>query len=120
MNRIGCIMLRRLLGALLCFLVMTAATFDVYADVSKKDFSITLQFEASYTSLDPVEDAGDTGYPDGIVSWSPREKIVTKFILSSCLYQVPFAPPPMIARKRLAHSRWAGQDILRYQEVCRI
>jgi hypothetical protein len=113
-------MLRRLLGALLCFLVMTAATFDVYADVSKKDFSITLQFEASYTSLDPVEDAGDTGYPDGIVSWSPREKVVTKFILSSCLHQVPFAPPPLIARERLAHSRWAGQDILRYQEVCRI
>jgi hypothetical protein len=113
-------MLRRLLGALLCFLVIIAATFDVYADVSKKDFSITLHFEPSYTSLDPVEDAGDTGYPDGIVNWSPRERIVTKLILSSCLCKVPFAPPPVMACDRLANSRLASQDILRYQEVCRI
>jgi hypothetical protein len=113
-------MMRRLLGALLCFLVISAATFDVYADAARKDISITLQFEPSYTSLDPVEDTGDPGYPDGIVNWSPREKILTKLILATGPRKIRFTPPPMLSRERFAHSRQTTQEILRYQEVYRI
>jgi hypothetical protein len=113
-------MIRRLLGALLCLLVISAATFDAYADAARKDTSFTLQFEPSYTSLDPVEDAGDPGYPDGIVNWSPREKIVTKLILTTGPRKMRFMPPMILLRERFAHSRLTTQEILRYQEVFRI
>jgi hypothetical protein len=113
-------MIRRLIGALLCVLLFGAATFDVYADVAKKDVSITLQFETSYFSLDPIDDANDTPYPDGIVSWSLREKVVTKLLLSSPLRKIRLTMPALLPCERLSQSRLMHQDPFRYQEVYRI
>ena len=113
-------MVRRLIGALLCVLLSGAATFDAYADIAKRDVSITLHFETSYFSLDPVDDAADTPYPDGIVSWSLREKVVSKLLLSSPVRKFRFAMPAMLPRERLLQSRMTYQDLFRYQEVYRI
>ena len=113
-------MIRRLTGALLCVLLFGAATFDVYAGVAKKDVSVTLQFETSYLSLDPIDDASDTPYPDGIVSWFLREKVVAKLLLGGPLCKVRLPLPATLPYEPLSQSRLIYQDLLRYQEVYRI
>src|ERR1051325_946057 len=76
-------MLRRLLGAWLVMLLIGAAGWNSNPDTLKD--SLTLHFEASYVSLDPVEDTGDTSRPYDNSNWSPNEKIVPKLMLGRFL-----------------------------------
>jgi hypothetical protein len=113
-------MIRRLIGALLCFVMMSAAVSSAYADAVKKDGSFELRFETSYVSLDPLDDFSDAPYPDGIIGWSPRGNSIIKLLLSSSIRKVRFTPPAIVFFERPAHSGLTSQDLFRYEKVYRI
>jgi hypothetical protein len=113
-------MIRRLTGALLCFVMMSAAVSSAYAEAVKKDSSLQLRFETSYVSLDSPDDFSDAPYPDGIISSSPRGTSVPKVLLASSIGKVRFIPPAIIFFERPAHSALTSQDLFRFEKVYRI
>ena len=113
-------MIRRVTGALLCFVIMSAAVSSVYAEAVKKDGPFKLRFETSYVSLDPLDDFGDAPYPDGIISSSPRGNSVLKVLLASSIGKVRFIPPAIVFFERPAHSALTSQDLFRFEKVYRI
>jgi len=113
-------MVRRILGILLCLLMIGAATSELYGQAVKKVFPIELRFEASYFTLDPIDDLNDTPYPDGIASWWPRGNTIIKLMLSSSVRKVRFLPPTNVSFERPAHSRLTSQDLFRLEKVYRI
>ena len=113
-------MVRRVLGILLCLLMISAATSELYGQAVKKVFPIELRFEASYFTLDPVDDLNDTPYPDGIASWSPRGNTIIKLMLSASVRKFRFLPPTTVLVERPARSRLTSQDLFRLEEVYRI
>lgn len=113
-------MAKRLLGALLCALLIGASTFDAFADVTQKNFSFTLQLETSYFSVDSLDDFNDTSLPGRTIKWSAREKVGGNFVLGAKVRRVKFSPPPLFFFELTAHSRLTSQDFFRFQEVCRI
>lgn len=113
-------MIRRLTGALLCFVMMSAAVSSAYADALNKDSSLQLRFEISYVSMDPLDDASDTPYPDGIISWSPRGNSILKLLLGSSVRKVRLTAPAIVVFERPAHSALTSQDLFRFEKVFRI
>jgi hypothetical protein len=113
-------MIRRLTGALLCFVMMSAAISSAYAEAVKKDGSFQLRFETSYVSLDPPDDFSDAPYPDGIINWSPRGNSVSKVLLASSISKIRFIPPAIVFFERPAHSALTSQDLFRFEKVYRI
>src|SRR4030095_8426198 len=113
-------MIRRLTGALWCFVMRSAAVSSAYADAVKKDGSFELRFETSYVSLDPPDDFSDAPYPDGIISWSPRGNSILKLLLASSISKVRFTPPAIVLFERPAHSALTSQDLFRFEKVFRI
>ncbi len=113
-------MARRVLAALLCALLLSAASFDFFAEASQKSFSAILEFETSFISLDSLDDATDGGFPTRTVAWSPREKIIAKLMLDTTARRIKFAPAAMADCVGTANSRQTFQDLFRFQEVYRI
>jgi hypothetical protein len=113
-------MIRRLTGALLCFVMISAAVSSAYAEAVKKDGSFQLRFETSYVSLDPLDDFSDAPYPDGIISSSPRGNSIIKIPLGSVIRKVRFTPPAIVFFERPSHSALTSQDLFRFEKVYRI
>jgi hypothetical protein len=113
-------MARRALGLLLCAVLIGVSTFDAYVEATQKDYSVTLQLETSYVSIDLLDDFGDTGYPARAISWSSREKVTGNFMLGAKVRRVKFVPPPLILFELTSQPRLASQVIFRFQEVYRI
>jgi hypothetical protein len=113
-------MARRWLGVLLCAVLIGVSTFDAYAEATQKNYSVTLQLETSYVSIDLLDDFGDQGYPGRTISWSSREKVTGNFMLGAKVRRVKFVPPPLILFEQASHPRLTSQDIFRFQEVYRI
>jgi hypothetical protein len=113
-------MVRRLIGALLCFAIISAAVSSVYAEAAKKEGSFELRFETSFVSLDPLDDSSDAPYPEGIVSASPRGNGVMKLTPGYAVRKLRFTPPPLVFFERSAHSGLISQDLFRYEKVYRI
>ena len=111
-------MSRRLLGAWLGILLIGAAGWSGNPDTLKE--SLTLRLEASYVSLDPVEDTGDTSRPYGTSNWSPHEKIIPKLILGPFVRTVRLIQPTGFSRQPALSSRVTHQDKFQYHEVWRI
>ena len=111
---------KRVLGVLLCALLIGASTFDAFAEVTQKNFSLTLKLETSYFSVDSLDDSSDASHPGRTINWSSREKIAGNFILGAKVRRVNFAPPPLVFFEQAAHPRLTSQDIFRFQEVYRI
>jgi hypothetical protein len=112
-------MLRRLLGAWLGILLIAAAGWSVNPDGFKKE-SLTLRFEASYVSLDPVEDAGDTSHRSGASTWSSHEKIAPKLFLGLFLRSVRLIEPAAVRSDLSVNFRTTHHDKFQYHEVWRI
>ena len=110
-------MKRRWLGALLCALLIGVSTSDAYTEASQKNFSLTLNIETSYFSLDALDDANDTAPAGRAMSWSPREKVTGKLILGVKVRRVRFTPPPPVFFEKAAHPGPISQDVFRFQEV---
>ena len=113
-------MAKRVLGALLCALLIGASTFDAFAEVTQKNFSFTLKIETSYFSIDSLDDFSDGGHPGRTIDWSSREKVTSNFTLGAKVRRVKFAPPPLVFFEQAANPRLTSQDIFRFQEVYRI
>ena len=111
-------MLRRLVGAWLVLLLVGAAGWHDNPDALKD--SLTLRLEASYVSLDPVEDTGDTSRPYGSGNWSSHEKIVPKLILGPLTRIVRSIQPIVFSREPSVISRVTHQNKFQYHEVWRI
>jgi hypothetical protein len=111
---------RRLLGALLCALLIGVSASAAYAEAGKKNFTITLEIETSYFSLDLMDDVSDSALPSQTINWSSREKSATNFFLGAKVRRVKFTPPPMMLFEQTAQPRPTSQDIFRFQEVYRI
>ena len=113
-------MVKRVLGALLCALLIGASTFDAFAEVMQRNFPFTLKIETSYFSIDALDDFSDGSHPARSIDWSSREKITGNFTLGAKVRRVKFTPPPLAFFEQAAHPRIASQDIFRFQEVYRI
>lgn len=113
-------MVRRILGFLLCLLVITAATSDFYNLADKNTLPLELQFEASYVALDSPDDFGDTPYPAGIVNGPARSNSVIKLLLSASVRKFRFVPRATPSFERPIHSRLTSQDLFRLEKVFRI
>ncbi|HEY1234647.1 MAG TPA: hypothetical protein VGH22_14815 [Candidatus Binatia bacterium] len=111
-------MLRRLVGAWLVLLLAGAAGWGGNPDTLKD--SLTLRLEASYVSLDPVEDTGDTSRPNVSSSWSSHEKIVPKLTLGPLARIVRPIQPIVLSRQPSVISRVTHQNKFQYHEVWRI
>lgn len=111
---------RRLLGALLCALLVGVSASAAHAEAGKKNFTITLEIETSYFSLDLMDDVNDSALPSQTINWSSREKSAPNFFLGAKVRRVKFAPPPMMLFEQTAQPRPTSQDIFRFQEVYRI
>ncbi|MGN6731297.1 MAG: hypothetical protein ACTHMB_04905 [Candidatus Binatia bacterium] len=111
-------MLRRLLGAWLGLLLIGAVSWSGNPD-SLKD-SLKLRLEASYVSLDPVEDTGDTSRPYTNSNWSPHEKIVPKLFFGPLVRVIRSIQPTSISREPSIIARVTHQDKFQYHEVWRI
>ena len=111
-------MLRRLLGAWLVLLLVGAAGWGGNPDALKD--SLTLRLEASYVSLDPVEDTGDTSRPYVNSNWSSHEKIVPKLILGPLARIVRSIQATVLCREPSVISRVTHQNKFQYHEVWRI
>ena len=111
-------MLRRLLGAWLVLLLVGAANWGGNPDTLKD--SLTLRLEASYVSLDPVEDTGDTSRPYSSSNWSSHEKIIPKLILGPLAWIVRSIQPTVFSREPSVISRVTHQNKFQYHEVWRI
>ena len=112
-------MARRILAAFLCALLFAVSVSATYAEATKKIFTIVLEIETSYFSLDSFDDVTD-GFPRGTINWSSREKGSTSFVLGAKVRRVKFAPPSVTLFDSAAQPRPAARDILRFQEVFRI
>jgi hypothetical protein len=111
-------MSRRLLGAWLVLLLVGAAGWGGNPDALKD--SLTLRLEASYVSLDPVEDTGDTSRPYGSSDWSCHEKMIPKLILGPLARIVRSVQPTGFSREPSVISRITYQNKFQYHEVWRI
>jgi hypothetical protein len=109
----------RLLGAILCLFLISASAKATYAGFTVLDYVIAIHLEPSFFSLDSFDDSVDTGYPDGLVSRSVREKPPLKLALGFKVRTAKFTPqalrtlyfgPPVSSQ----------QELYRYQEVFRI
>jgi hypothetical protein len=113
-------MSRRLLGVLLCAVLVGVSAFGAYADATKKNFTFTLNIETSYFSLDSLDDFSDTSHPARAINWSSRDKVTGKFMLGAKVRRIKFTPPALILCAHAPQARPASQDIFRFQEVFRI
>ena len=113
-------MVRRALGALLCGLLLVVSLSAAYAEATEKRFTIVLQIETSYFSLDSFDDVSDFSPRSRAVNWSSREKGATNFFLAAKVRKTKFSPPEMALCEHAAQPRPGNQDILRFQEVFRI
>jgi len=113
-------MVRPVLGILLCLLMISAATAEIYGVAVKRVYPIELRLETSYFSLDLLDDLNDTPYPDGIASRSPRGNTIIKLMLSASVRKFRFLPPTMVLVERPARSRLTSQDLFRLEKVYRI
>lgn len=113
-------MVRRILAAFLCALLFTVSASATYAEVTKKNFTIVLEIETSYFSLDSFDDATDVFPRGGTINWSSREKGSGNFVLGAKVRRIKFAPPSVTLFDSAAQPRPAAHDILRFQEVFRI
>ena len=89
-------MSRRLLGVLLCAVLVGVSAFSAYADATKKNFTFTLNIETSYFSLDSLDDFSDTSHPARAINWSSRDKVTGKFMLGAKVRRIKFTPPALI------------------------
>lgn len=113
-------MIRRLLGALLCLVLIGVSSSAAYADATKKNYTFTLEIETSYFSLDSMDDVSDAAPPSQQINWSLREKSASNFLLGPKVRKIKFTPPSMMLFEQTAQPRPASQDIFRFQEVYRI
>ena len=113
-------MVRRVLAGLLCALLMGVSTSAAYAEATKKKFTIILEIETSYFSLDSFDDVTDVSPRNRTLNWSSREKGASNFILGAKVRRIKFSPPSIMLCEQAAQPRPASQDILRFQEVFRI
>ncbi|MGN6716926.1 MAG: hypothetical protein ACTHLX_06000 [Candidatus Binatia bacterium] len=111
-------MLRRLLGAWLGLLLIGAVSWSGNPD-SLKD-SLKLRLDASYVSLDPVEDTGDTSRPYTNSNWSPHEKIVPKLFFGPLVRVIRSIQPTSLSREPSIIARVTHQAKFQYHEVWRI
>src|SRR5512135_2313603 len=113
-------MTRRLLGVILCVLLLSAATFDTYAETVQSSFSAIFEFETSFISLDSLDDFSDSTFPGRTMEWSPREKVNAKLMLATTPRKIRFSPARAESCEVGANSRQAFLDLFRFQEVYRI
>lgn len=113
-------MTRRLLGVLLCLLLIGVSISAAYADATRKNYTFTLNIETSYFSLDSMDDVNDAAPPSQQINWSLRDKSASNFLLGTKVRKIKFTPPPMVHFEQTAQPRPASQDIFRFQEVYRI
>jgi hypothetical protein len=109
---------RRLLGVILCLFVISASATASYASFSALDCAIAIQLEPSFFSSDSFDDGVDTGYPNGLINRSVREKPL-KLPLGFKIRISRFTTPalPMLHVGQPVSSQ---QELYRYQEVFRI
>lgn len=113
-------MARRVLGVLLCGLLLSAANFDFLAEASQKNVAPILEFETSLISPDVLDDSTEGRLPSRTVAWSRREKIVAQWILDTTPCRIKFAPVAIRNSDGIGNFRQTFQDLFRFQEVCRI
>lgn len=113
-------MRRRVIGAILCLIVIASNAAAIYAEASDQDLLATLHLEVSYFSLDTTDDFADVVYPDGIVNGSPQRKIVPELSLGfkvrigNLIAKTSWTPQRSVPRFP------PHQHLYRYQEVFRI
>ncbi len=113
-------MVRRFLGALMCALLLGAATFDTFAETAQGSFAAVFEFETSFISRDSLDDSGDNGFPSRSINWSPRQKVIAKLMLDTTQRTIRFAPAKMADCDGVASSRQIFRDLFRFKEVYRI
>ncbi len=112
-------MVRHLLGALLCVILVSAASANAYSDSLKNNFSSALKIETSYVAPDSSDDLDDVPYPDGL-SGTTRGSVIAKVALGFVLRKFRFAEPAALSCERAGYGLLIRQDILRFQQVFRI
>jgi hypothetical protein len=95
------------------------SAIDTYARAAQKNITFKLDIEASYFSLDSLDDFNDGTRPSRTINWSPREKVSAKLIMGAKVRRIRFTPPPLVLYEQPDQSRLVSQDIFRFQEVFR-
>jgi hypothetical protein len=113
-------MKRRLLGAVLCLFLISAGAAVTYSAFSQFDSGIAIYLEPSFFSLDIFDDFGDTGYPDGLVNRSVRDKVSLKLSLGFKVKTARFTAQALRTAQSFAYPFYSQQELYRYQEVFRI
>jgi hypothetical protein len=111
---------RRLLGAILCVFLISASATAAYAAFSNLNCGVTIYLPPSFFSLDIFDDFADTGYPDGVVNRSARDKVLLKLSLLFKLKLAKFTPQALLALPTLPQAFSSQRELYRYQEVFRI
>jgi hypothetical protein len=111
---------RRLLGAILCVLLISAGATAAHAAFSNLNCGVTIYLPPSFFSLDIFDDFADTGYPDGVVNRSAREKVPLKLSLLFKLKVAKVTSPALLTPQTLPQAFSSQQELYRYQEVFRI
>jgi hypothetical protein len=113
-------MKRRVFGAMLCLFLISAGATATYAAVAQADCGIIIYLEPSFFSLDLLDDFADTGYPDGVVNRSARDKVSLKSSLGFKVKLDKFTAQSFRTAHSFANPFYSQQELYRYQEVFRI
>lgn len=113
-------MKRRLFGAILCLFVISACATATYAASTQLDCRIAIDLEPSFFLFDLFDDFADTGYPDGVVNRSGRDKASPKLSLGFKVKLAKFTAQPFGIAHSFANSLYSRQELYREQEVFRI
>jgi hypothetical protein len=112
--------MKRLFGAMLCLFVISACASATYAAFGQLDCGIAIYLEPSFFSLDLFDDFADTGYPDGVVNRSGRDKAPLKLSLGFKVKLAKFTAQPFASAHSFANPLYSRQELYRDQEVFRI
>jgi hypothetical protein len=112
--------IRRIFGALLCILLISASATTAYATFSSLNCGIAIYLPPSFVSLDPFDDFTDVGYPDGVVNRSVRDKVTFKESLLLKARIANFLPQALLIPPTLPQAFSSQQQLYRFQEVFRI
>jgi hypothetical protein len=114
-------MRRRLFGAILCLFVISAGATATYAGFAQLYCGIAIYLEPSFFSLDLLDDDfADTGYPDGLVNRSGRDKVPLKLSVGFKAKIAKFTAQALPQEQSFANPSHSQQELYRYQEVFRI
>jgi hypothetical protein len=112
--------MKRLFGAMLCLFVISACATATYATFAQLDYGMAIYLEPSFFSLDLFDNFADTGYPDGVVSRSGRDKASSKLALGFKVKLAKFTAQPFGTAHNFANPLYSQQELYRDQEVFRI